>query len=74
MENTFTKQLDKHIDFEYTSFDRVVLRGYISRLFVEGQVINLLRNLGFKSYGNGVLRILTDQLNAHIKKLPTNYV
>ena len=72
MENIFTNQLDNHINFEYTSFDRVVLRGYISRLFVEGQIIHLLGNLGFKSYGNGVLRLLTDQLNLHIKKLQTN--
>ena len=72
MENTFTSYLDEHINFEYSSFDRVVLRGYISKLFVEGQVIQLLRNLGFNTYGNGVLRLLTDQLNSHIKKKPTN--
>ncbi len=72
MENTFTKQLEEHILFEYTSFDRIILRGYIIGLFVAGSVILLLRNLGFKTYGNGVLRLLTDQLNSHIKKLPTN--
>jgi len=71
MENTLTTSLATHINFEYSSFDRVVLRGYISRLFVEGQVIQLLRNLGFSTYGNGVLRLLTDQLNSHIKKLQT---
>ena len=60
--------LKKHISFEYTSFDRVVLRGYVQQLFVEGSVIQLLRNLGFKSHSNGVMRILTDKLNAHIKK------
>ena len=60
--------LQKHISFEYTSFDRVVLRGYIQKLFVEGSVINLLRNLGFNNYSNGVMRILTDNLNSHIKK------
>ena len=68
MTNKFTEQLDKHISFEYTSFDRVVLRGYILGLFVAGSIINLLRNLGFKSYRNSVMRILTDQLNSHIKK------
>jgi len=26
--------LQKHLSFEYTSFDRVVLRGYVQRLFV----------------------------------------
>ncbi|MBI9064654.1 MAG: hypothetical protein JEZ14_21895 [Marinilabiliaceae bacterium] len=37
-------------------------------MFVEGSVILLLRNLGFKSHSNGVLKTLTDQLNSHIKK------
>ena len=55
--------LNKHLSFEYISFDRVVLRGYIQNLFVEGSVINLLRNLGFKNYTNGVMIILTDKLN-----------
>ncbi len=68
MNNTFTETLDKHISFEYTSFDRVVLRGYIQNLFVPGSVITLLRNLGFKKHSNGVMKVLTDQLNSHIKK------
>lgn len=68
METITDSQLKKHISFEYTSFDRVVLRGYIQNLFVEGSVIHLLRNLGFKSHSNGVMRILTDKLNAHIRK------
>ena len=68
MDNKFTQQLDKHISFKYTSFDRVVLRGYILGLFVTGSIINLLRNLGFKNYSNSVMRILTDQLNSHINK------
>jgi hypothetical protein len=38
-------------------------------LFVEGSVIKLLRNLGFKDHSNGVMKLLTDQLNAHIKKI-----
>ncbi len=61
--------LQKHISFEYTSFDRIVLRGYIQNLFVEGSVINLLRNLGFNNHSNGVMRILTDKLNSHIRKI-----
>jgi len=68
MTNKFTEQLGKHISFEYTGFDRVVLRGYILGLFVAGSIINLLRNLGFKGYSNSVMRVLTDQLNSHIKK------
>jgi len=68
MQTVQDTSLQKHISFEYTSFDRVVLRGYIQRLFVEGSVINLLRNLGFKNHSNGVMRLLTDKLNSHIKK------
>lgn len=69
MTNKLIEQLSDHIKFSYSSFDRVVLRGYIPNLFVEGSVIKLLRNLGFKSYSNGVLKTLTDQLNSHIKKV-----
>ena len=68
MKINLPKTLAPHISFKYTSFDRVVLRGYIQGLFVEGSVINMLRNLGFKTHSNAVLRILTDQLNSHIKK------
>jgi cyclophilin family peptidyl-prolyl cis-trans isomerase len=50
MQTTQSTSLSKHLAYEYTSFDRVVLRGYIQGLFVEGSVINLLRNLGFKSW------------------------
>jgi len=32
-----------------------------------------LRSLGFRTHTNGVMRILTDQLNAHIKKQAENY-
>lgn len=64
----FTEQLEDHISFFYSSFDRVLLRGYLPNLFVEGSVIRLLRNLGFASHSNGVLRTLIDQLNAHITK------
>jgi len=68
MQTIHDSNLKKHISFEYTSFDRVVLRGYIQGLFVEGSVINMLRNLGFNNHSNGVMRILTDKLNSHIKK------
>ena len=61
-------KLDKHIRFSYSSFDRIVFRGYLPSLFMEGSVIKLLRNLGFNNHTNGVLKSLTDQLNSHIKK------
>jgi hypothetical protein len=69
MTNTFTTDFEKHIEFIYTSFDRIILRGYITGLFVEGSVIKLLRNLGFTNHSNGVLKLMTDQLNSHIKKV-----
>ncbi len=62
-------KFENNIDFSYSCFDRVVLRGYLPNLFVEGSVINLLRNLGFTKHTNGVLKTLTDQLNQHIKKV-----
>jgi hypothetical protein len=68
LESVLSK-FEKHIDFSYACFDRVVLRGYLPSLFVEGSVIKLLRNLGFAKHTNGVLKTLTDQLNQHIKKV-----
>ena len=73
MQTIQDNRLKKHISFEYTSFDRVVFRGYIQQLFVEGSVINLLRNLGFNNHSNGVMRILTDKFNSHIKKTAEKY-
>jgi len=67
-----TPSLEKHLRFEYTSFDRVIFRGYIQNLFATGSVIKLLRNLGFNNYTNGVMRILTDKLNSHIQKQAKN--
>ena len=69
MLDTITDKLGNHINFSYSCLDRVVFRGYILNLFVEGSVIKLLRNLGFKKHSNGVLKTLTDQLNTHIKKI-----
>jgi hypothetical protein len=66
-----TEKLDQHINFSYSCFDRVVFRGYLPNMFVEGSVINLLRNLGFNKHSNGVLKLLTDQLNSHINKQAT---
>ena len=66
---SFKEQLGDHIEFSYSCFDRVVLRGYMPHLFFEGSVVKLLRNLGFKRHTNGVFKLLTDQFNAHIKKV-----
>ncbi len=69
MNNTFTENLSGHIDFSYTCFDRILLRGYITGLFMEGSVISLLRNLGYTKHTNGVLKSLSDQFKSPIKKV-----
>jgi hypothetical protein len=66
--NLFLKQFAENVNFSYTCFDRVIMRGYIRKLFCEGGLVLFLRAMGFKMLTNGVLRIFTDQLNAHIKK------
>lgn len=66
-----TEKLEHRINFNYSCFDRVLFRGYLPNMFVEGSVINLLRNLGFNKHSNGVLKLLTDQLNSHINKQAT---
>ncbi|HIJ82696.1 MAG TPA: hypothetical protein HPQ00_00655 [Magnetococcales bacterium] len=64
----FLKQFESNIDFHYYCFDRVVIRGYILKLFTTGGIIIFLRALGFHKLSDGIMRILTDQLNAHIEK------
>lgn len=68
-ENKFTTDFSKHIDFSYSFFDRIIVRGYILGMFRPANVIALLRNLGFSQHTNGVFKLFSDQLNAHIKKL-----
>jgi hypothetical protein len=69
VKNSFAQQFSENIKFKYSCFDRVVLRGYIRWLFFPGGVVKSLRLMGFRKLSNGVLRILTDQLNAHILKV-----
>ena len=38
MKNSFVKQFDQNSKFNYSCFDRVVLRGYIIRLFFAGGI------------------------------------
>ncbi len=66
--NGFTEQFDDHIKFVYSFFDRLIIRGYILGMFSSGSVITLLRNLGFNQQTNGVIKLLAEQLSAHIKK------
>jgi len=69
VKNSFVQQFSQNIKFKYSCFDRVILRGYILRLFFPGGVVKFLRAMGFRKLSNGVMRILTDQLNAHILKV-----
>jgi len=66
--NAFVNQFNQNIKFNYTCFDRVIIRGYIRRFFFEACIVLFLRAMGFSKRTNGVMRILTDQLNSHIKK------
>jgi hypothetical protein len=69
VKNAFLQQFSKNINFNYTCFDRVILRGYIRQLFFTAGVIRILKLMGFRKFTNGVMRIITDQLNAHIQKV-----
>ncbi|MBF0175048.1 MAG: hypothetical protein HQL83_16650 [Magnetococcales bacterium] len=64
----FLNQFHANIDFTYSCFDRVIVRGYVLKLFTTGGIVLLLRALGFNKISNSIMRILTDQLNAHIGK------
>jgi len=66
--NTFLSLFSDNIKSVYTSYDRVILRGYLLWMFAPGNIINFLKSKGFKKYTNGVMRIFTDQLNAHIEQ------
>jgi len=67
--NSFVQQFSQNIKFQYSCFDRVILRGYILKMFFPAGVIMFLGLMGFRKFSNGVMRILTDQLNAHIMKV-----
>jgi hypothetical protein len=68
MKNQFVKQFENNIKFIYSCFDRVIVRGYIRKFFALGFVVLFLKAMGFTKKTKGVLRIFTDQLNAHISK------
>lgn len=69
MNNAFTTQFGDHLHGVYSCFDRVIVRGYIHPLFCAGGLIRFLRSAGFNKFTNGVMRIFTDQLNAHVEKI-----
>ncbi len=66
--NKFVTQFSENINFEYSCFDRIQIKGYIRKLFCIGALVKFLRALGFNKLSKGVMRILTDQLNEHIEK------
>jgi len=68
VKNSFIDQFSENIKFDYTSFDRVIIRGYILRLFSSACVVLFLRAMGFSRSTNGIMRIFTDQLNSHISR------
>ena len=72
MNNSFLNQFSENIKFKYFCFDRVIIRGYILSLFFPAGIVRFLRAIGFKGLSNGVMRILTDQLNGHIQKVAKN--
>ncbi|GAB6162129.1 hypothetical protein JCM12298_12880 [Desulfothermus naphthae] len=47
MNNNFIAQFSKNIKFSSTSFDRVILCGYILDLFYERGVASFLKSMGF---------------------------
>jgi len=70
---TFINQFSENIKFNYTCFDRVIIRGYILKLFSTACVVLFLKAMGFSKKTNGVMRIFTDQLNSHISKQAKKY-
>ena len=68
MKNLFINQFSENIKFNYTCFDRVIIRGYILKFFSLACVVLFLRAMGFSGKSNGIMRIFTDQLNSHISK------
>jgi hypothetical protein len=68
VKNSFINQFSENIKFNYTCFDRVIIRGYILKFFSLACVVLFLRAMGFSRKSNGIMRIFTDQLNSHISK------
>lgn len=68
MQNSFVDQFSGHIKLFYNSFDRIIVRGYIKGLFDVRNILVLLHNLGFSKQTNGVIKLMAEQLSAHITK------
>jgi hypothetical protein len=66
--NIFLNLFSKNIKSVYSCYDRVIARGYILWMFSPANLICFLRKQGFNKHSNGVMRVFTDQLNAHVEK------
>jgi len=66
VKNSFINQFSQNIKFNYTCFDRVIIRDYILKFFSLACVVLFLRAMGFSRKSTGIMRIFTDQLNSHI--------
>ena len=53
--NSFINQFAENIKFHYTSFDRVIIRGYILNFFSVACVVRFLKTMGFSRQTNGVI-------------------
>lgn len=62
-------QLKEHLDFIYSCFDRIVIRGYVHRLFPIGGVASFLKSLDILNFNNDTLKIPTEQLCKHIENI-----
>ena len=52
MNNSFINQFSENIKFNYTCFDRVIIRGYILKFFSLACVVLFLRAMGFSRKSN----------------------
>ena len=73
LDNRFTQEFSEHIKHSYSFYDRIIVRGYILKMFRPSSVIALLHNLGFSKHSNGIFKLLCDQLNSHIKKVAAKH-
>lgn len=71
--NRFLSIFTKNIKSKYTCYDRVIIRGYILWMFSAANLIVFLRERGLKKHSDGVMRMFTDHLNAHMEKEGARY-
>jgi len=50
MNNEFVNQFSDNIKFDYASFDRVIIRGYIRKFFSLGFIVTFLKSISSKRH------------------------